>query len=195
MEHVVKPALLKQMFHLGCTYSARILSYQKMLGQLQDAGNATTLAHYLKLLGEAGLVCGLEKFYEEVVRVKASSPKLSVCNNALLTALSPNSFNEIRSRTDIWGHFAESAVGAHLQATAKKDDIEVLYWNVGAKEVGFVLRKGQNLAGIEVKSGLIDDISGMKEFLSKYPRAKPYLVGAPGMSYENFFTKSAADFL
>ena len=195
MEQVVNPALLKQMFHLGCTYSARILSYQKMLGQLQDAGNATTLAHYLKLLGEAGLVCGLEKFYEEVVRLKASSPKLSVCNNALLTALSPNSFNEIRSRTDIWGHFAESAIGAHLQATAKKDNIEVHYWNVGAKEVDFVLRKGQKLAGIEVKSGLIDDISGMKEFLSKYPRAKPYLVGGPGMSYENFFTKSAADFL
>ncbi len=195
MEHIAKPALLRQTFHLGCTYSARILSYQKMLGQLQDTGNATTLAHYLKLLGEAGLVCGLEKFYEEIVRLKSSSPKLSVCNNALLSALSPYSFSEIRSRTDLWGHFAESAIGTHLLATAKTENVDVLYWNIGAKEVDYVLRKGNKLAAIEVKSGAVDNISGMKEFLSKYPRAKSYLIGGPGMPYEDFFTKSAADFL
>lgn len=195
MEQIVKPALLKQVFHLGCTYSARILSFQKMLGQLHDAGNATTIAHYLKLLGEAGLVRGIEKFYEEEVRVKASSPKLAVCNNALLTALSPYSFDEIRSRGDIWGHFAESAIGAHLQATAKSKNVDVLYWNVGCKEVDYVLRKGSELAAIEVKSGSVEDISGIKEFLKKYPRTRTYLVGGPGMTYENFFNRTAADFL
>ena len=140
MENIAKPALLRQVFALGCRYSARILSYQKMLGQLQDAGNATTLAHYLHLLGEAGLVKGLDKFYVEGVRQKASSPKLAVCNNALMTAMAPYGLAELRARSDIWGHVVESAVGAHLLATAD-DGLEVMYWNEGGKEVDYVLRR------------------------------------------------------
>ena len=195
MERIAKPALLRRVFNLGCCYTAKILSYQKMLGQLQEAGNATTLAHYLELLGEAGLVTGLEKIYEEVVRTKASSPKLAVCNNALATALSPQGLSELKARSDLWGHLAESAVGAHLLSTARRQGIEVLYWNAGVKEVDYVLRKGDRLAAIEVKSGAVDDVSGMKEFLRKYPRAKPYLVGGPGMSFDDFFARSAGDFI
>ena len=195
MEKIAKPALLRQAFTLGCAYSAKILSYQKMLGQLQDAGNATTLAHYLALLGEAGLVCGLEKFYEEIVRTKSSSPKLAVCNTALITAFSPQTLQELRERHDLWGHLVESAVGAHLLATASPAGIEVMYWNVGAKEVDYVLRKGDRLVALEVKSGLADDVSGMKEFLAKYPRAKSYLIGGQGMPFETFFTTSPEDLL
>lgn len=55
-------ALLRQLFALGCEYSGQILSYQKMLGQLHDAGNTTTLAHYLELLDAAGMISGLQKF-------------------------------------------------------------------------------------------------------------------------------------
>lgn len=195
LEKIAKPELLQRVFTLGCEYSARILSYQKMLGQLQDAGNATTIAHYLRLLGEAGLVCGLEKYYEEPVRTKASSPKLAVCDNALATALAAYSFADIRADHSRWGHYVESAVGAHLLATARKDDVEVRYWNAGAKEVDYVLCKGDRLAALEVKSGQADDVSGMKEFKSKYPRAKPYLIGGQGMSLEMFFKTSAIDFL
>ena len=195
LEKISKPELLRRMFTFGCAYSAKILSYQKMLGQLQDAGNATTLAHYLHLLGEAGLVIGLEKFYEEQVRIKASSPKLSACNNALVTAMSPYSFDELRNDHERWGRLTESAVGAHLLASARKDEIEVMYWNVGAKEVDYVLRRGDRLAAIEVKSQQADDISGMKEFKSKYPRARPYLIGGQGMPLDQFFTMSAKDFL
>ena len=195
MEKIAKPALLRQVFTLGCAYSARILSYQKMLGQLQEAGNATTLAHYLTLLGEAGLVRGLEKFYEEAVRTKASSPKLAVCNTALVTAFSPQTASELRARHDLWGHLAESAVGAHLLATAHPAGIEVLYWNVGIKEVDYVLRKGDRLAALEVKSERANDVSGMKEFLRKYPRAKPYLIGGQGMPFSEFFTSHPEDFL
>ena len=195
MEKIAKPALLRQVFTLGCAYSARILSYQKMLGQLQEAGNATTLAHYLKLLGEAGLVRGLEKFYEETVRTKASSPKLAVCNTALVTAFSPQTASELRARHDLWGHLAESAVGAHLLATAHPAGIDVLYWNAGIKEVDYVLRKGDRLAALEVKSGRADDVSGMKEFLRKYPRAKSYLIGGQGMPLSEFFTSHPEDFL
>lgn len=192
---VAKPALLRQVFTLGCIYSGKILSYQKMLGQLQDAGNTTTLAHYLRLLNEAGLLCGLEKFFEEVARTKASSPKLAVRNIGLMTALLPYSHAELQAHKDLWGHVVESAVGAHLLTTARPDNVEVLYWNVGAKEVDYVLRKGDHLAALEVKSAKADRLSGLKEFKAKYPRTKTYLIGGQGMPLEEFFVHSAADFL
>jgi len=195
LERISKPALLRQLFTLACTYSARILSYQKMLGQLQDAGNATTLAHYLRLLGEAGLVMGIEKFYEEEVRVKASSPKLAVCNTALMTAMLPYGFDELRARHDLWGHLFESAVGARLVAACRRKDLQLRYWNVGNKEVDFVLRKGEKLAALEVKSADADSVSGKKEFKAKYVRAKPYLIGGQGMSSERFFTTAAEEML
>jgi len=195
LERISKPALLRQLFTLACTYSGRILSYQKMLGQLQDAGNATTLAHYLRLLGEAGLVTGIEKFYEEEVRVKASSPKLAVCNTALMTAMLPFGFDDLRARHDLWGHLFESAIGARLIPDCHRKDVCLRYWNVGNKEVDFVLVKGERLAALEVKSADADSISGMKEFKTKYVRAKPYLIGGQGMSAERFYACKAEDLL
>lgn len=195
LERIAKPALLRQLFTLACTYSAKILSYQKMLGQLQDAGNATTLAHYLKLLGEAGLVMGVEKFYEEEVRVKASSPKLAVCNTALMTAMLPYGFGELRARHDLWGHLFESAVGAHLIPGCRRQGVQLRYWNVGNKEVDFVLRKGDRLAALEVKSENADTVSGMREFKMKYARARPYLIGGQGMTSEQFFGCKADSFI
>jgi len=76
MAPVQKPALLRRVFDLACAYSGQILSYQKMLGQLDDAGNTTTLAHYLDLLKGAGMVGGLPKYMGQVLRQRASSPKL-----------------------------------------------------------------------------------------------------------------------
>lgn len=195
LEHISKPALLRQVFMLSCVYSAQILSYQKMLGQLQDAGNATTVAHYLRLLGEAGLVRGLEKYFVEPVREKASSPKLAVCNNALLTAMSSHSIKELKRRGELWGRLVESAAGAHLMATAQADDVDVCYWNAGSREVDYVLRKGGRLAAIEVKSAAVKDVSGMREFKRKYPEAKTYLVGEGGIGLEEFLQTSASDFL
>jgi len=195
LERIAKPALLRQLFTLACTYSAKILSYQKMLGQLQDVGNATTLAHYLRLLGEAGLVMGIEKFYEEEVRVKASSPKLAVCNTALMTAMLPYSFAELRARHDLWGHLFESAVGAHLIPGCRRQDLQLRYWNVGNKEVDFVLRKGERIAALEVKSADADSVSGMKEFKAKYVHAKPYLIGGQGMTAERFFASKAGSLI
>lgn len=188
LERISKPALLRQLFALACTYSGRILSYQKMLGQLQDAGNATTLAHYLTLLGEAGLVIGIEKYYEENVRIKASSPKLAVCNTALMTAMLPYSFDEIRSRHDLWGHLFESAVGTRLIQGCRKKEFHLHYWNAGNKEVDYVLKKGEKLVSIEVKSANVDNVSGLKAFKTQYARAKPYLIGDQGMSSETFFS-------
>ena len=88
MSQVNKPALLRRLFHLGCNYSCQILSYTKMLGELQDAGNSTTLAHYVDLLFGAGLIAGLQKFANQSVRRKGSSPKFAVFNTALFSAQS-----------------------------------------------------------------------------------------------------------
>ena len=195
LESVAKPELLRQTFALGCNYSGRILSYQKMVGQLQEAGNTTTIAHYLRLLGEAGLLTGLEKLYDEPLRVRSSSPKLAVCNNALRTAMQPCSPDELRNDPLRWGHAVESAVGAQLMSSVHRRGIDLLYWNVGSKEVDYVLRRDDQIAAIEVKSVDADSISGMREFLRKYPHAKPYLIGGQGMPLETAFAVSAMDML
>ena len=195
LETVAKPELLRQTFVLGCNYSGKILSYQKMVGQLQEAGNTTTIAHYLRLLGEAGLLAGLDKLYDEPVRVRASSPKLAVCNNALRTAMQTGTPSELRADPVRWGHAVESAVGAQLMSSARRKDIDLLYWNVGCKEVDYVLRRDNEIAAIEVKSTDADSVSGMREFLRKYPRSKAYLVGGQGMSLEEAFSVSATDLL
>ena len=195
LETVAKPELLRQTFVLGCNYSGKILSYQKMVGQLQDAGNTTTIAHYLRLLGEAGLVAGLEKLYDESVRSRSSSPKLAVCNNALRTAVQTCAPSELREDPVRWGHAVESAVGAQLMASVRRSGIDLLYWNVGCKEVDYVLRGDVEIAAMEVKSADADSVSGIHEFRRKYPNAKTYLIGGQGMSLESFFAISARDLL
>ena len=194
-ETVAKPELLRQMFVLGCNYSGKILSYQKMVGQLQEAGNTTTIAHYLRLLGEAGLLTGLEKLHDEPVRARSSSPKLAVCNNALRTAMQTCSVGELRSDPARWGHAVESAVGAHLMSSVRRNGIELMYWNVGCKEVDYVLRRDGELAGIEVKSADADSISGIREFLRRYPQSKTYLIGGQGIPIERAFALSAENLL
>ena len=143
----------------------------------------------------AGLVAGIEKYYEEVVRVKASSPKLAVCNTALMTAMLPYGFDELRSRHELWGHLFESAVGARLIPSCRGNDIQLRYWNIGNKEVDFVLSKGDRLVAMEVKTADADSVSGMKEFKTRYARAKPYLIGGQGMPPEMFFSCKVDSFL
>ena len=121
MTRVDKPALLKRLFELGAAYSGEILSYNKMLGQLQDAGNTTTLARYLDLLSSAGLLAGLPKYSNRLHLGKASSPKFNVLNTALMTAGSRYSFDEAKADRTFWGRIVESAVGAHLFNTAASD--------------------------------------------------------------------------
>jgi len=82
LTRVDKPALLRRLFELACRYSGQVLSYTKMLGQLQDAGNTTTLAHYLDLLAAAGMVTGLPKYAGDAARSRGSSPKLPLCQQA-----------------------------------------------------------------------------------------------------------------
>lgn len=190
LTRVDKPALLRQLFELACSYSGRELSYQKMLGQLQDAGNTTTLAHYLELLAAAGMVTGLQKFAADRARRRASSPKLQVLNTALLTAQSGLTPREARADPELWGRLVESAVGAHLANAAATGLCELFYWREGDLEVDFVVRAGRRVTAIEVKSGRRRGrLSGVEAFDSAFRPDRKLLVGGDGIPLESFLER------
>jgi predicted AAA+ superfamily ATPase len=187
MTRVDKPALLRRLFELGCSYSGQILSYQKMLGQLQDAGNTTTLAHYLNLLEGAGLLAGLSKYAGQRVRQRASSPKLLVLNTALMTAQSQLSLREAKQDTDFWGRLVESAIGAALMNGLRGENIELFYWSGRNREVDFVLSRRKSLVALEVKSGRRKvTLPGIEAFSKEFRVEKKLLVGAQGIPVEDF---------
>lgn len=186
LTRVDKPALLRSLFRLACDYSARIVSYQKLTGQLQDAGNTTTLAHYLDLLAAAGLAAGLEKYAPGKVRQRRSTPKLMALDTALVSAGSGRTFAEARGDSEHWGRLVETAAGAHLLAT-RDPRAEVLYWRDRGREVDFVVERGEQLTAIEVKSGRRrDDLPGMAAFEKAHGPARKLLVGGDGMPLESF---------
>jgi uncharacterized protein len=196
MTRVDKPALLRRLFQLACDYSGQILSYQKMTGQLTDAGNTTTLAHYLQLLQGAGMVAGLSKFAGGKIRQRGSSPKLQVLNTALMTASSGLGFEETRRESDRWGRLVESAVGAHLMGSTLGTPIEVTYWRERNLEVDFVLQRGKTVVAIEVKSaGRRGSLDGMEAFRREFAPLRTLLVGADGISLEEFLSTPAASWL
>lgn len=196
MTRINKPALLRQLFHLGALCSGKLVSYTKLLGQLQDAGNTTTLAHYLELLNTAGLLAGLQKFTASTIRTRASSPKFQVHNTALISALSQESFQEIRESPRRWGHFFESAVGAHLINQAFEHGLKLGYWRNGNDEVDFVLCRENRVVAIEVKSGRKRDaLKGLARFAEQFNPHRTLLVGTGGMPIEEFFETSAMDLL
>ena len=194
LSRVDKPALLRQLFDLACAYSGQELSYTKMLGQLQDAGNTTTLAHYLDLLAGAGIVKGLQKYAVGESRRRASSPKLCVLNTALVTSRAGTSPERIRADPEAWGRLVESGVGAHLLNTAPPDAIEVSYWREGGAEVDFVLHAGGQVTGIEVKSNFSASTKGLGAFKAQLPRARTLIVGAGSgaIGIEEFLSRPAS---
>lgn len=194
LTRIDKPALLRQLFYLACEYSGQILSYQKMTGQLQDAGNTTTLAHYLNLLSAVGFVTGLQKFSGSKVRSRSSSPKLQVYNTALLSALSHETYEKIKSSSEMWGRWVESAVGAHLLNQAEGSGVKVEYWKDGNYEVDFILIRDKQIVAIEVKSGRKQEsLSGLSEFKKKFNVHRMHVVGLQGISLEEFFKSKIED--
>jgi uncharacterized protein len=196
MTRVDKPALLRRLFELGCRYSGQILSYTKMLGQLQDAGNTTTLAHYLELLSGAGMLTGLSKYAGQTVRQRASSPKLQVLNTALMTAQSGLSPEEARTDRDFRGRLVESAVGAHLANAAARGACEVFYWRELNREVDFVVRAGRTVVTLEVKSGRSPDVfPGLDEFSKTFKTTRTLIIGGDGIGLDEFLTQPVEHWL
>lgn len=191
---VQKPALLRRVLDMACHYSGQMLSYQKMLGQLDDAGNTTTLAHYLQLLEGAGMACGLPKYMGQAVRQRASSPKLQVFNNALLGAVAVaqgDSLASLKQQPEHWGRLVESAVGAELLARHldhHSSHPSLYYWNNGQREVDYVLQTGTDLFAMEVKSGAnTGSISGLDAFCTAHPTARPMVLGTGGLPLAAWF--------
>ena len=194
LSRVDKPALLRRLFQLGCSYSGQVLSFTKMLGQLQDAGNATTLAHYLDLLAGAGMVTGLQKYAGETVRQRGSSPKLQVLNTALMTAPSGLDLRAARADPELWGRLTESAVGAHLANAAAAGEVSLFYWRDRGQEVDFIVRAGGKLTAIEVKSGRARGAHpGMAAFAAAFKPRRTLLVGTgDGIALEEFLARPVA---
>ena len=196
LTRVDKPALLRRLFQLGCAYSGQILSYQKMLGQLMDAGNTTTLAHYLELLQGAGMLAGLSKYAHGQVRQRGSSPKLQVMNTALMSAQDHRSLKEAREDGDHWGRLVESCVGAHLLNSSYGTKIQVTYWRERNHEVDFVLQQGKTTVSIEVKSGGRREVfPGMEAFARQFKPHRQLQVGGQGIPVEEFLSKPASHWL
>lgn len=196
LTRVDKPALLRRLFELACRYSGQILSYTKMLGQLQDAGNTTTLAHYLDLLAGAGMVCGLPKYAGDAARTRGSSPKLQVLNTALMTVTTGVSLEEAKSDREFRGRLVESAVGAHLANAAAAGEYELFYWRDRGQEVDFIVRSRNRLVAIEVKSGRAPQAhSGTAAFAEAFKVKRTLLVGGDGISVEDFLGRPVRDWL
>ena len=191
MSRIAKPALMRHLFALSATFPAQIFSYNKMLGQLQDAGNTTTLAHYLKLLESAFLVSGIEAYSKGQVRKRGSSPKLILWNNALINALSTKRFRDAVGDSAWWGRLVENAVGAHLCNSLSGVEYTITYWRKGDIEVDFVVTRGSKSWAIEVKGGRTGKLSGLEHFRRIYPDANALLVGEGGIPLEKFFKSDA----
>ena len=186
LEDVRNPALLRRLFYLGAPYSAQEVSYRKLLGQLDDRGNTATIAHYLDLLAQAGMMSGLLKFDPKLLREKSSSPRLLVHNTALMTAAYGQRRKFLLDDPELKGHLVESAVGAYLVARAAEEGFSVNWWREGNREVDFVISDEFHTTAIEVKSGRVKSTGGLTEFVLRFPEARTIVVGSPECSLEDF---------
>ena len=174
---VDRPSLMRQLVDLAPEYSGQIVTYEHLAGRLRSGGSPTTLAHYLDLLSDAGIMTRLPKYAGSAVRRAASNPKLLVLNPGLMTALSGYSFNEARDDRTFWGRIIETAVGAHLHNTLEAA-MHLSYWRDDPHEVDFVLYQGPRVLGIEVKSGRRRRaLPGLTAFKERFPKAETLLVG------------------
>ncbi len=191
MHAIEKPVLMRRLFELGSLYSGKILSYTKIMGQLQEAKNTTTLAHYLDLLEEAGMLLGLQKYAVDAARKRSSSPKWQVMNNAILSSLESRGFDEISANKKVWGQFVESAIGAHLIAH-KGSDLKIFYWNESNAEVDFVLQYKEKTIGLEVKISS-DKITGLAKFQKQFNPYKVYQLDEKGLSWQQLISFDPRD--
>jgi predicted AAA+ superfamily ATPase len=195
MEEVRKPALLRSLFMLGSGYSAQELSFTKMLGQLQDAGNTVTLAHYLDLLGKANMLTGLQNYSGNQIRTRKSSPRFMVYDTSLMTYADGANRRRLLDSPADRGRLVESAVGAYLLARGVEEGFEVYWWRERGDEVDFVIKKGNRLTAIEVKSGRVKNVGGSLVFKKLYPEALSLIVGSANLDLEDFLLGSKSIFL
>lgn len=191
---ISKPALMRQTFELGASYSGELLSLNKMLGSLQDAGNTSTLAGYVRLLKESGMLAGLQKYGMDASRSKSSIPKWQVYDNALKTQFSSLTLEQALTNRREWGHIFESGIGAHLLCRSFIHGFELYYWRENALEVDFVLRCRGSVVAIEVKSNGERFAAGLKAFRERFHPSRTLIVGDAGIPAEEFLCADITKF-
>ena len=190
-----KPSLLRRLFELGCQYSGRELSLTKLMGELQEKGNVTTLANYLHLLDECSLLTGLQKYAGDTARKYNSAPKFQVYNNALLNYRNANDFATERLDAKRWGRQVESVIGSHLINYADQLGYHLFYWRNRDDEVDFVIEKAHRLYAIEVKSGRRTANEGMFKFRQQFQPYLSLIVGTGGITIEEFLLMDIRELL
>ncbi|MCU0401287.1 MAG: DUF4143 domain-containing protein, partial [Algoriphagus sp.] len=194
LTRVDKPALMKRLFEIGSSYSGQVLSFTKIMGQLADAGNTTTLANYLVLLNEAGLLGGLEKYSPNLVRKRSSSPKFQVHNTAIMSGISNETFDTLKADHKAWGRWVESAVGAHLiNQSFKIKKLNIYYWREGNDEVDFVVEYQKRIIALEVKTSKVGGLTGLNAFAKAFRPEKSLVIGTDGIPWEYFLQMNVLD--
>jgi predicted AAA+ superfamily ATPase len=170
--------------------SSREVSFTKLLGLLQDSGNTATIVHYLDLLEEAGILCGLQKYRTSVMK-KRSSPKLQVFANGIATATGSGWTTDMPK--DVRGRCTESLVGAHLRNIVEGTTSTLSWWREGIHEVDFIVHGPNRVTAIVVSNGSRHHRRGLAAFSEQYPNARTLLVGESGIPVEEFLTWSIQD--
>lgn len=198
LANIEKPAVLRQLFELGCSYSGQIVAVNKLLQQLDDAGNTTTLSHYLNLLKASGLLAGLAKYTHDTMRQRASKPKLNVLNTAFLSIYSGHTFEQAKQDRAFWGRLVESCIGAHLLNSAQ-GITQISYWNESSMEVDFVVHQGNRVAALEVKSSTpkTGANKGLTAFTNKHAQLnlKTHIVGGADIALAEALCKPPESWL
>jgi hypothetical protein len=188
LQTVNKPALMRHLFAYAVGHPAQVVSYNKMLGQLDEAGNTTTLAHYLHLLSTAFLISGLDIIRPSRGALRGGSPKIIVWNNALINAAAARTFAQTSADTSLRGRLVENAVGAHMLNGLNRLGVDVGYWRHRDNEVDFVVRTPAATYAVEVKSGRRSSGRGLGAYREVCPGAKPVVIGTGGIPLEEFLS-------
>ncbi len=186
LTNIKKPALLKNLFEVGCLYSSQILSYTKIIGNLSDKGNTITLVQYQYLLDKIWFISGLQKYSGSRINLRNSIPKWNVYNNAFFNVYSNMSQKDLEPGNAIYGRLIESAIGGYLLNQCRVNNINLFYWREGNNEVDFILKKGSKLISLEVKSGNMRNNKGQTEFASKFKTFKNIVISNDTISWKDF---------
>ena len=189
IEEIRNPSLLRQVFEIGSMYSAQEISLNKMQGVVKS-GTVPTISSYLRILDETMLVKPLYKYDNSTIKTRNSVPKMQAYNNAFRNSYCQHTFEEAVMNKVEWGRQVESAVGAYLAGRSVIDGFQLLFWRDEKKnECDYVLKKGESLIAIEVKSGHADNIEGYLAFKNRFGRniVNSFIVGPEGLPLEDFF--------
>lgn len=167
-----RPALLRQIFAVAAGSPARIVSLQKLQGQLLDRGALETIAHYLQLLRDAYLIAPVERFSPQAHRRRAAPPKLIALNNALISAMHPGGPPDPAREPDRFGAWIENACLAFAIGQGQR----VTYWREEPLELDAALDGSWGHWAIDEAQ----DLRGLLEFCHRNPEFRPLVITAPG---------------